>query len=286
MHRMSLLGIVTVCAAIAACTSVQLESSTSALGPSINNLEQQQIYANLSMFIDSCAGDGACNAVPNQFVLGGGQAQVTNQLQFPNITANFQGLFVKSTGFQNQNQWTQSWAITPVTDYSDLERLRDLYQFAVSLSDSQKRCTALSTFVAKYTATQVKSVDPSNILVARYTGVTPLNNNGNQGITTDQIPIPLPTYDKNNTLLSDTSQWQHPLPNAQWVYWDLALPADTRLIHAGHFGKHDIYVDPGSLQNFMVWIVGATANTTGGGGKGGGSQKGAGAQVSLPAIAQ
>jgi hypothetical protein len=267
------------------CTSVQLESSTSALGPSINNIERQQIYANLSLFIDSCDNKGPCNALPNQFVLGGGQAQVSNQVQFPNITANFQGLFVKSTGLQNQNQWTQAWAISPVTDFSDLERLRALYELAISLGISGDT-TLIETFVDHYTATQVKGVDPNTVAVARYVSTSAINNNGTQGLTVDQIPIPLPDYDSSSKLISDSSMWHHPLPNKKWVYWDKQpAPVGTKTIHAGRFGNHDLFVDEGALQSFMVWIMGATANTNGGGGgKGGGSQKGA--QGLVPSIPQ
>jgi hypothetical protein len=285
-QRALIFGLFCLCLSIEACTSVQLESSTTALGPSIYNIERDQIYANLGVFIDACKSNGPCNAVPNQFVLGGGQAQVSNQVQFPNITANFQGLFVKSTGLQNQNQWTQAWAITPVTDFSDLERLRALYQLAISLSTNSSDSTLIQTFVDRYTATQVKSVDPNTVAVARYVATATINNNAGQGLTVDQIPIPLPDYDGNSMLIPDSTKWRHALPNVKWVYWeDNPPPKDAKnIIHAGRFSNHDIYIDEGSLRSFMLWVVGATANTNGGGGKGGGPQKGA--QGLVPPIPQ
>jgi hypothetical protein len=38
-----------------ACTTVQLESNTTALAPSINNIKLEQIYGNFSLFIRTAA---------------------------------------------------------------------------------------------------------------------------------------------------------------------------------------------------------------------------------------
>lgn len=61
------------CCALAACTSVQLKSVTTALAPTINEITLDQVYQNLALYIDACQPGGSCNVVPSQFVLGGGQ---------------------------------------------------------------------------------------------------------------------------------------------------------------------------------------------------------------------
>lgn len=268
---------------LAGCTSVQLESSTIALTPSINQLEKEQIYANLSLFIDSCA-NADCNAIPNQFVLGGGQAQVSNQIQAPNATANFQGILLKTITLQNQNQWTQTWSITPVTDYSDLERLRALYRFAISLPDPANCDSAgVNSFVQGYTQTQVKSIDPNTVQVSKLFTAAPIV----AGVTVDQVPMPLPSLDNMGNIILQSDQWQHPLACRKWVYWDQEPPKAAKAIHVGRFGHHDLYIVDGALEEFIVWIAGATPNTSGGGGGKGGSQKPGGAPgLTLPPISQ
>jgi hypothetical protein len=76
---------------------------------------------------------------------------VSNQIQSPNLTANFHGRTHSSLAFQNQNQWTQSWSLSPVTDFPDLERLRSLYRLAIGLTDDVSNNDKLiQTFIDRY----------------------------------------------------------------------------------------------------------------------------------------
>jgi hypothetical protein len=268
---------------VAGCTSTNLMSNTTALGPSISDIERDQIYRNLSLFIDSCTQHGACNAVPNHFIIGGGQAQVSNQIQTPNVTANLTGVVFKSLAFQNQYQWTQSWSITPVTDFSDLERLRDLYHFAIALSDDRASSIDTYTFASfadDYIKTQVKSVDSTNTLPSKVM-LLPAPASATLSY---QLPLPLPPDlpsdakpdPKNPKWIgaAPPDQWPHPLPNAKWVYWDTnEPPKDTKSV--GTFGKHALYVKEDQLQYFMIWILGATPNSAAGA-KGGGAKPSSG----------
>jgi hypothetical protein len=88
------------------------------------------------------------------------------------------------------------------------------------------------------------------------------------------MPLPLPV-DTQGAVSIDPKSWRYPLAKSKWVYWDLkGSPAG--LVHAGKYGNHDLYVAAGPLQDFLVWITGATANTSGGGkAAGGGGLKGA-----------
>jgi hypothetical protein len=266
------------------CTSTNLVSNTAALGPSISDIERDQIYNNLSLFIDSCSQHGACNAVPNHFVLGGGQAQVSNQIQTPNVTANLSGVVFRTLAFQNQYQWTQSWSITPVTDFSDLERLRDLYHFAIALpagNDSLIDPYPFANFADDYIRSQVKSVDATNTIPSRVM----LLPGPASATLSYQLPLPLPpdltdgvkqVDDKNPKWMGNTppSQWPHPLPDAKWVYWDVPqTPAGTKAV--GKYGKHTLYVKEDQLQYFMIWIIGATPNSNAGS-KGGGAKPSSG----------
>jgi hypothetical protein len=269
---------------VTGCTSTNLKSNTTALGPSISDIEKDQIYRNLALFIDSCTHHGSCNAVPNHFILGGGQAQVSNQIQTPNVTANLTGVVFKNLAFQDQYQWTQSWSITPVTDFSDLERLRDLYHFAIALSDgsdSSIDAYPYASFADDYIRTQVKSVDSTNTLPSKVM-LLPAPASATLSY---ELPLPLPPDlpgdaiqpdPRNPKWIGATSpdRWPHRLPNAKWVYWDVSEPPEgTKSV--GTFGKHALYVKEDQLQYFMIWILGASPNAAAAA-KGGGAKPSSG----------
>jgi hypothetical protein len=260
-----------------ACTMRQLTSRTTELGPSITEIEEDQILANLSRFIEPCAkaisdesnGEACHGVVPNQFVLGGGQAQVSNQLQGPNLTANLVGQAIKSLTFQDQNQWTQSWSITPVTDFADLERLRLLYAYAITRPKNNTQ-----QFVNNYTMTLVKSVDPT-ARIPQLMAETYMSTTTNLCIA--DLPLPLPGRLQLHSSCQKSWSWEevaardwaHRLPTAKWVYWDSDIPSEN-IKHARRYGKHILYVNQESLQDFMIWILGATPNTSASAGKAGG----------------
>src|ERR1700728_3419912 len=150
-----------------AVTKTELQSASTSLTPSVMAIEREQVLQNIGRFIGHCtrpadsdwtsikppvapnATDAkvlaialsykiSCSEVPSQVVLGGGQAQVSNTLALPNSTTiNFQGIALKALGLQNSNQWVQTWSITPVTDFGDLQRLTLLYGYSVLLSDNE-----------------------------------------------------------------------------------------------------------------------------------------------------
>jgi hypothetical protein len=274
MRRLALVALG--CGMLNGCTSVELTSATTALAPAINTITLNQVYSNLALYIDACQAGGSCNVVPSQFVLGGGQVQVSNQIQAPNLTANFHGRTISSLAFQDQNQWTQNWSLTPVTDFSDLERLRDLYRLAVQLTpdDAAANKLLVRDFADRYLATQVKGLDPGTQNLSKLVTGGPITGAAAGGISIDEAPLPLP-IDTSGAVNTDPSTWRYPLPGRKWIYWDLAAPP-AGFENVGRFAGHHLYIARGGLQNFLIWISGATANTSGGGGKApGGGSKGA-----------
>jgi hypothetical protein len=245
-------------------------------------MEKEQVYQNLGAFIGCYSaqpGEAIGNCpIPNQFLLGGGQAQVSNQIQGPNIANNLTGgPFFKSAGVQGQNQWTQSWSITPVTDFSDLQRLRALYAYTVALSapGDSSSVKALQDFSDFYAGQIVKGIDPctANAVIPKYFNdqTTTTDNKGqNQSCVSQNqrktlLPLPLP----------DQARFT-PLPDHKWVFWndDKATPD---AVYVGEYSGHKLSVDQVALNKFLIWVIGATPNTAGGGaGSGGGGGKGAG----------
>jgi len=200
-----------------------------------------------------------CNAVPAQFVLGSGQAQVSNQVQTPNITANLTGVMVKSLGFQDSNQLTQSWGINPVTDYADLKRLRALYKFAVT-REEPAQSYGVDDFTVDYASAPVNggkqnSASPNPWEAANLT-TNPLD-----------YDLPLPP------LPGQSAQWAYKMPSTKWVYWD-SQPRPPEAVPVGSYSNHTIYVRASDLEDFLIWVLGATANTNGGGGGGKGGKNG------------
>jgi hypothetical protein len=274
---------------LSGCTTRQLAWHTAELGPSITKIEEDQILTNISRFIDACPDSAADDSkrvpcrgvVPDQFVLGGGQAQVSNQQQGPNVTANLIGQAIKSLTLQDQNQWTQSWSITPVTDFADLERLRLLYSFAVSRRVDDKPDGA-KQFVDAYTSTLVRAIDPAARIPALMSA--PDADTPTKLCLADfQLPLPgqlslSPSKCPEAWSWSDLAKdWTHRLPTSRWIYWDKTPPV-SGLRHVGRYGRHTLYVNDADLQDFMIWILGATPNTSATGGKsGGGGKTGSGA---------
>lgn len=279
-HALVPCSFVVVALLVAGCTTRQLASRTTELGPSITKIEEEEIFMNLSRFIDSCVkqtGDQACRGVvPNQFVLGGGQAQVSNQQQGPNLTTNFMGQVVKALTFQDQNQWTENWSITPVTDFADIERLRLLYTYAVTRkSDDPKAARA---FANEYMSTLVKAIDPT----ARMPRLMTQLDTETTKLCLAYLPLVLPgTPSQSKSGCPDwkwgeevtANEWVHRLPHSKWVYWDPKAPPPDAPRRAGKYGDHVLYVNDSALQDFMIWILGATPNTSANAGKGGGAGK-------------
>ena len=124
------------------------------------------------------------------------------------ITANFHGRTISALAFQNQNQWTQSWSLSPVTDFSDLERLRNLYRPAIRLTDDASKNDALiQSFIVHYIHTQVKGVDTNTQQLAKVLTVAQLNGAAAQGVTWDQMPLLLPV-DTQGALSTDPQSWR------------------------------------------------------------------------------
>jgi hypothetical protein len=259
-------------------------------------MEKDQILMNLARFVDVCGIPATsdedttlqpgCSIVPDQVVLGGGQAQVSNQQQTPNITANLSGVVVKAISFQDQNQWTQTWSVTPVTDSADLERLRALYRYAISVEKVDSKGTplySLNDFIDTYSAALVKTVDSSGRVPAI------LNVKADPGgqpraITVDTLPLvlpggPIPNQFPKWEFHSSMDQWRYPLPVKKWLCWDRKLSAEEAKLFkpvAHLYGGHTFYVVNQDFENVLMWVFGATPNTSGGSSKGGGAGQGKG----------
>ncbi|HZZ58384.1 MAG TPA: hypothetical protein VFE31_11185 [Opitutaceae bacterium] len=109
-----------------------MENQAARLGPDVTDIEKIQIFDNLWVLsgLDQKQGD----FIPSQFVLGAGSAANTAQ---PTIGLNPMSkippnwLHVWEIGSVSwDGQQSLSWSVTPVTNYSDLLRLRLLYEYA------------------------------------------------------------------------------------------------------------------------------------------------------------
>jgi len=110
------------------CAEGYLQNRTANLAPSITEIEKAQIFDNLWILSDVRSGG---DFIPSQFVLGSGSAGVTSQ---PTVGISPQGKLTNlwSTGSLSwSGQESYSWSVTPVTSYSDLQRLRLLYEYAL-----------------------------------------------------------------------------------------------------------------------------------------------------------
>jgi hypothetical protein len=242
-----------------AVTTAQLKGATTELSASVLDLETHQILENISAFIDGCASPVDCDAIPSQFVLGNGQTQVSNQIQAPNLTANFQGIALKSLAFQDQNQWTQTWSVVPVTDYGDLKRLRLLYQFAVLMGSTSP--LAYADFADQYIKLP---------LAGAPTGYLPINATGTvTGQSSySQLPMPVPAISDAATVAHaqkwsgpDPSQWPVRLPNQKWIFWDVPGGQQSGTENVGRYGHHVLNVNKKDLRAFTLWVMGATIDT-------------------------
>jgi hypothetical protein len=317
-----LLGLPVLAACVA--TKAELQSASTELMPTVMVMEREQILQNIGLFIDTCTGPSggvttaqaapaaavaaqpaavagpnptnaahlayammnkiACNAVPSQVVLGGGQAQVSNTLGLPNsTTVNFQGIALKALGIQNSNQWVQTWSITPVTDFGDLQRLTLLYGYAVLLStDVDDSSELVRSFATSWLYVPIGQNTQSSSLPLYQAAGTQLGPAKYLTLPMPTPPLAIPTngtpQPMDNFVWCETdatinqwcatgmgpSNWPTKLPSKKWVWWDGSQPASAK--RAGRYNHHTLYYDEAALQEFLNWIVGATVDTAAGGG--------------------
>ena len=123
---------------LAGCAGPLLNHNTMTLGPSLGTLEEKQVLINLGRFIDNDW------AIPGHVELSAGQVQVSNQiginLKYPHTYGVSGASLTKSateefdlTPAQTMDQ--ESYSIVPVTNSSDVQRLRALYHLAVCPDD-------------------------------------------------------------------------------------------------------------------------------------------------------
>jgi len=127
---------------LSGCTEAQLNRSTLKLTATIGALQRDQILDNLGEFLNHPIDQ---SPLPSMVLLGSGTVQVTDSvtptLRFP---YNGRNLFTEEVDLSGQDQWTENWALSPVIDPEDLERLQILFQWAaskgeVNADDLQKR---------------------------------------------------------------------------------------------------------------------------------------------------
>lgn len=116
------------------CAGPMLNEYTVSMAPTIGTLETRQALENLARFVKNPW------AVPGHVELSNGQIQVTNQvganLKFPITRTAAPTGITHATGYEldvnpAQTQDQESYSLLPVTDDSDLRRLRALYHYAV-----------------------------------------------------------------------------------------------------------------------------------------------------------
>src|ERR1700735_1616357 len=85
------------CFFLAGCggTALQLEQATDSLSDTVPHMISAQIFHNLLLK------EKDINELPAQVVIGGGSAQISNQLIIPSATANLTGVIFRSFGLQN-----------------------------------------------------------------------------------------------------------------------------------------------------------------------------------------
>jgi hypothetical protein len=104
------------------CVHQQLKISTNSVIPTLREIQTKQILDNLGYFLANPT------AVPVHVAITGGSVQVANQAQ-PSFKFPFHGLGSEAD-FQVQGQITENWALAPVSNPTDLARLRALYRRA------------------------------------------------------------------------------------------------------------------------------------------------------------
>jgi hypothetical protein len=250
---------------VGGCASVQLGYNTLDVGGSVNSLYINQTLENLSRTIDDHF------AIPSQIDLAAGTVQTSNsiapQVSFPlsnTVTrngANVVTSIVRASTNMNVNAsdaWQQSWTIAPIIDGDSLRNLRALYRNVVTPEADLRR---------EYVPARIKS---------------------GQTYVYDPYALAEP-----HCVLCGP----HLVPNRKlvrgWLYWssDIGSPTPERLpppgvstVRLGRYGTHELLMtqmdyDAGYLQDFVLFVMGASGDTGAssggdkGGAKGGGGKR-------------
>ncbi|WP_424814445.1 hypothetical protein [Roseococcus sp. YIM B11640] len=138
---------------------------TQNLSGHVTDIQRNQILENLVRFSTDAF------AVPSQFELGGGQASNTNALRTgiaPNIALR-DAVAITGISLSADTSGSSQWAVSPITDVSDLSRLQLVYRLAVSpfgFGDFVRNWNRLAV------VTNVKPADRANLATARtYTSI-------------------------------------------------------------------------------------------------------------------
>ena len=236
------LGVVVVLLMLTGCVGTQLKLTTSSLIPTLRAIERAQILDNLGRFLDDPT------AVPVQVCITGGGVQVADQAQ-PTFKFPFHGMATEAD-LQLQGQLTENWSLSPVCDGDDLRRLRALYRHAIGAvgdDDFKNEYPPVPEKDEKGNPTTVRNPDGSYSI---------------KPIATNPMFNPYSKYIGRKFVESRQT--------------------DKTMISCGvHQGKQVWITSEADLDNFIMWVSAATANTTSPGAGGG---KGKPGQILLNAI--
>ena len=120
---------------LADCTR-ELKTNTSAIGLTITELQTAQIQQNVDLF------NRDYYSIPSQYELGNGSSGTTN-LVTTGASPSIAFRAIAFTGFTatDGNQISQGWALSPITNMTDLRRLQVLYQYAVGPDNMKVVCS-------------------------------------------------------------------------------------------------------------------------------------------------
>jgi len=296
-----------ICIVIASCLSVsgcfftetQLNTDTLDMSTTVADIQERQVINNLIRVIDDPY------AIPAQVVLTGGGVQVSNQLS-PSLAVPFTDISKtsRSVNLGVSNQWVENWSLAPITDPDDIRRLRALYRLAVWRDNS---------FGSEYPVPLERTSQNAEINCDLSNKASPPNSNSNAG------PPVCPT----RPYFAPTADVVH----HQWLFWNKdpstppspiyppeAMPPRLRematalkddgqpdnkcsngqnmiLLNNNPNDEYALWACPKKdFDDFVVWVLGATPNSVGGGagskGAGGGGGPGGGKSkgVASPAL--
>lgn len=212
-NRWSLLLMLVVAIFLPGCAPYQATINANQLVSNIDTIRETQIIYNINRAIDDPS------MIPSQVVIATGSAQASTGVT---SSLNIATHWIKSFSVNVPDSWTSTWSLTPVTDGSDLQNLRAVYQFIVTDHPILATQTTRLDKVKAATATLQLS---SQILPSKQPPPPPQTPSTPQ-TPLDITPVPTPTQAAN--MLIGGQSWEcqkyqsekdvEKLYN-QWLFW-------------------------------------------------------------------
>ena len=236
---------------LCSCSSWQASQNTIDLIDTIADIRETQVLRNIGKAIDDPS------SVPAQVVLSQGVATaslgISPTFLWPRVSVTPQ---TNQLNVGGTDSWTSTWQMVPVSSPGDLNRLRNLYAYIVTVhtkdATETKKDSAMKHLLA-FRTTQEAKINSNPIIETHHVLQGPNREDVAEALVNGES-FRCAEYQKVHQ--EGTQIYTH------WLYWKeyeswrpLDPPADAKMIYLGSYNDHRLYVSSRACLDDFILLV-------------------------------